>query len=144
MIKRGRTAISSKIEINKDRIYRVSDPIQLAEIFFPSKNAYRKRAAFLAVFFEIKNARNQRLETTDHIAQKYDLRQSSITKARTKMTRIGLIGKREGFWIFSTVFAKSMDNLVKKIEIYKTPANHKDDRERERLFVEMAKGQPIN
>ena len=114
MMKRGRTAISSKIEINKDRIYRVSDPIQLAEIFFPSKNAYRKRAAFLAVFFEIKNARSQRLETTDHISQKYELSQSSITKARTKMTRIGLIRKREGFWIFSTVFAKSMDNLAKK------------------------------
>jgi predicted transcriptional regulator len=122
----------------------VSDPIQLAEIFFPSKNAYRKRAAFLAVFFEIKNAQNQRLETTDHIAQKYDLRQSSITKARTKMTRIGLIRKREGFWIFSTVFAKSMDNLAKTIEIYKTAANHKDDRERERMFVEMAKGPSLS
>ena len=144
MMKRGRTAISSKIEINKDRIYRVSDPIQLAEIFFSSKNAHKKRAAFLAVFFEMKNARSQRLETTDHIAQKYELSQSSITKARTKMTRIGLIRKREGFWIFSTVFTKTLGNLAKKIEIYKTPASHKDDRERERMFVEMAKGQSLN
>ena len=137
---RAKTPISAKIEINKDKIYRISDPVQLAEIFFPSKNAHQRRAAFLAILFEIKNSPNQRLDTTDHIAKKYALSQSALTKARTKMTRIGLIRKRGGYWIFSTVFARTLENLVKKIEAHQAPAQTKDERDREKFFVEMAKG----
>jgi len=137
---RTRTPISAKIEINKDRIYRISDPIQLAEIFFPSKNARQRRAAFLAILLEIKNSPNQRLNTTDHIAKKYSLSQSALTKARTKMTRIGLIRKREGYWIFSTVFLKTIESLCEKIKAYQAPAQNRDQIDRERLFVEIAKG----
>ena len=140
MKRQAKTVVSDKIEVNKDKIYRISDPIQLAEIFFPAKNACNRRAAFLAIFFEIKNADNQRVESTDYIAGKYDLSQSSIIKARVKMSRIGLIRKRDGFWIFSTVFGKSLENLAGKIEVYKEPANTIDERNRERMFVELAKG----
>mgnify|MGYP002725820587 CR=1 FL=1 len=136
----NRKPISTKIELNKDKIYRISDPIQLAEVFFPSKNANQRRAAFLAIFFEIKNAPHQRLVTTDHIGKEYGISQSAITKARTKMTRIGLIRKRGGYWIFSTVFAKTLENMVKKIEAHQAPAQAKDERDREKTFVEMAKG----
>ena len=137
---RTKTPISAKIEVNKDKIYRISDPIQLAEVFFPSKNANQRRAAFLSIFFEIKNAPHQRLDTTDHIGKEYGISQSVVTKARAKMTRIGLIRKRGGYWIFSTVFARTLENLVKKIEAHQAPAQTKDERDREKLFVEMAKG----
>ena len=137
---RAITPISTKIEINKDKIYRISDPIQLAEIFFPSKNAHQRRAAFLAILFEIKNSPNQRLNTTDSIAKKYALSQSALTKARTKMTRIGLIRKREGYWIFSTTFFKTLEGLCEKIKAYQTPAQNRDQSDREQLFVEIAKG----
>ena len=136
----AREPISTKIEFNKDRIYRISDPIQLAEIFFPAKNAQHKRAAFLAIFFEIKNAKDQKLDTTDHIAKKYGLGQSSVTKARTKMTRIGLIRKRDGYWIYSSVFGKTLKNLITKIEAYQIPAKADQEKDRERFFIEMAKG----
>ena len=136
----GRKPISAKIEVNKDKIYRISDPIQLAEIFFPSKNAHQRRAAFLAILFEIKNSPNQRLNTTDHIAKKYSLSQSALTKARTKMTRIGLIRKREGHWIFSTTFFKILEGLCEKIKAHQTPAQNRGQIDRERLFVEIAKG----
>lgn len=140
MKRQVKTAVSDKIEVNKDKIYRISDPIQLAEIFFPAKNAHQKRAAFLAIFFEIKNAKDQKLGTTDHIAKKYGLRPSSITKSRTKMSRIGLIGKRNGYWIFSSVFFKSLENLARKIQANQAPAQNKENTDREKLFVEMAKG----
>ena len=140
MKRSAREPTSTKIEINKDRIYRISDPIQLAETFFPAKNAHQKRAAFLAIFFEIKNAKDQKLDTTNHIAEKYGLGQSSITKARTKMTRIGLIRKRDGYWLFSTVFCKSLDNLIQKIRAYQIIVHNSEERDREKLFVEMAKG----
>ena len=131
--------ISTKIEINKDKIYRISDPIQLAEIFFPAKNAHHKRAAFLAIFFEIKNSKDQKLDTTDHLAVKYDLGQSSITKARAKMVRIGLIRKRDGYWIYSSVFGKTLRNLLSKIETYQIPALSDQGKDRERFFIELCK-----
>ncbi len=56
------------------------------------------------------------------------------------MTRIGLIRKREGYWIFSTVFAKTLENMVQKIEAHQVPAQTKDERDREKIFVEIAKG----
>ncbi|RJR23645.1 MAG: hypothetical protein C4582_05280 [Desulfobacteraceae bacterium] len=136
----GREPVSTKIEVNKDKIYRISDPIQLAEIFFSAKNAHHKRAAFLAIFFEINNAKNQKLYTTDHIAEKYGLAQSSITKARTKMTRIGLIRKRDGYWIYSSVFGKTLRNLLSKIETYQIPVQTDQEKDRERFFIKMAKG----
>ncbi|MFC1828040.1 hypothetical protein ACFL0O_00325 [Thermodesulfobacteriota bacterium] len=135
----AREPISTKMEVNKDKIYRISDPIQLAEIFFPAKNAHKRRAAFLAIFFEIKNAKNQKLDTTDHIAHKYGLGQSSISKARAKMSRIGLIRKRDGYWIFSSVFGKTLKNLITKIEAYQTPAENDQKKNRERLYIEMVK-----
>ena len=138
MKRSAREPTSTKIEINKDKIYRITDPIQLAEIFFPAKNANQKRAAFLAIFFEIKNGKDQKLDTTDHIANKYGLSQSSITKARTKMTRIGLIKKRDGNWIYSSVFGKTLKNLISKIEAYQTPGQTDPEKERERFFIEMA------
>ncbi|MFC1863907.1 hypothetical protein ACFL1Z_08155 [Thermodesulfobacteriota bacterium] len=136
----AKKVISSKIEINKDKIYRISDPIQLAEIFFPAKNANRKRAAFLAIFFEIKNAEDQKLDTTDHLSTEYGLSRSSITKARTKMSRIGLIRKQDGFWIFSSVFGRTLKNLITKLETFQMPAQTDQEVSRERLYVEMAKG----
>jgi len=135
-----REPISTKIEVNKDKIYRISDPIQLAEIFFPSKNAHQKRAAFLAMFFEIKNTKDQKLDSTDHIANKYGIGQSSVTKARAKMSRIGLIRKRDGYWIFSSVFGKTLKNLITKLEGHQMPAQTDQEKKRERFYVEMAKG----
>jgi hypothetical protein len=136
----AREPISTKIEGNKDKIYRISDPIQLAEIFFPPKNAHRKRAAFLAIFFEIKNTRDQKLDTTDHIASVYGLSPSSLTKARIKMSRIGLIRKRDGYWIYSSVFGKTLKNLTTKLDAHQIPAQTDQEIKRERLYVEMAKG----
>ena len=135
-----KTGVSDKIEVNKDRIYRIADPIQLAEVFYPAKNAHQRRAAFLAIFFEVKNAQDQKLDSTDHIACKYGISQSSITKARTKMSRLGLIRKREGFWIFSTVFFNVLDKLKDKIGEYQYPLKTMERQELERTYIELAKG----
>ena len=134
------TGVSDKIEVNKDRIYRISDPIQLAEVFYPAKNAHQRRAAFLAIFFEIKNAEGQKLDSTDHIAGEYGLSQSSVTKARTKMSRLGLIRRREGWWIFSTVFLNVLNKLKEKISEYQYPSKRGEQQELERMYIEVAKG----
>ena len=126
--------------MNKGKIYRISDPIQLAEVFFPQKTANLKRAVFLAILFELKNAPGQKLATMDHIPGDYDLSQSSISKVRAKMVRIGLIRKYKGEWIFSSLFANAMSKLIEKVAIYQKPAQSVDESNRERIFVEIAKG----
>jgi DNA-binding transcriptional regulator YhcF (GntR family) len=56
------------------------------------------------VYFEIKNTPNQKLETTEHIAEKYEIHPSTIFKARTKMVRLGLIAKARYGWQFCSIF----------------------------------------
>lgn len=111
-------AYSDKIEINRSKVYTIRDPIQLAYTFYPQKTANRKRAAFLAIFFEMKNAPKQRIESTDYIADKYGLSQSSITKVRAKMVRIGLIRKIS----FETLASKWLE--VKEREVKKKSFNN--------------------
>jgi hypothetical protein len=132
---------SDKIAINRYKIYRVTDILQLAYIFYPAKNATHRRAAFIAIYFEIKNAPNQRLETTDHIADKYDLHPATIVKARTKMVRLGLITKQRYGWQFCSVFKNTLEELVRVVDRYKTPIERPSQREGEMMWVEMAKGE---
>lgn len=134
------TRHSDKIIANYNRIYKIDDPEQLAWIFFPAKNAKHRRAAFIAIFFELRNAKDQRLDSFDHIADKFDLSTSAVWKARSKMTRIGLIRKREGYWHFSTVFARSIEKLIEHLEAYQTPVSH-EDREKVFIYIEIAKGE---
>jgi hypothetical protein len=132
---------SDKIEVNRHKIYRITDPIQLSYILYPQKTANLKRAAFLAIFFELKNASKQRLESTDCIAGKYSLTQSCITKVRAKMVRIGLVRKQDYYWIFSSVFRNTLEKLLDVIEHYKAPIGSTSQEDMEMMYVEMAKGE---
>jgi len=134
------TRHSDKIIANYNKLYKIDDPEQLAWIFFPSKNAAHRRAAFIAIFFELRNARDQHLESFEFIADKYGLSASAVWKARTKMSRIGLIRKREGLWHFSTVFANALEKLIEHLESYQTPVPH-EDRNKVFIYVEVAKGE---
>lgn len=55
------------------------------------------------------------------------------------MSRIGLIRKRGGYWMFSSVFEKTLKNLIVKIVTYQVPAQTIQESKRERFFVEMAR-----
>ena len=134
------TRHSDKIIANYNKLYKIDDPEQLAWVFFPNKNAAHRRAAFIAIFFELRNSKNQRLDSFEFIADKYDLSKSAIWKARTKMSRIGLIRKREGQWHFSTVFANALEKLIEHLEAYQTPVPH-ENRDKLFIYVEIAKGE---
>jgi hypothetical protein len=134
------TRHSDKIIANYNKLYKIDDPEQLAWIFFPAKNAKNRRAAFIAIFFELRNSRHQRLDSFDFIAEKYGLSTSAVWKARTKMTRIGLIRKRGGQWHFSTVFSNALEKLIEHLEAYQTPVPQ-EDRNKVFIYVEVAKGE---
>ncbi len=132
---------SDKIEVNRYKMYRITDPLQFAYLFYPAKNATHRRAAFMAIFFEIKNAPKQRLESLDHIPDKYDLSTSTVLKARTKMVRIGLIRKCGYWWSFSSVFKNTLEKLIELTEQFKAPVERVTQLKGEAMYVEMAKGE---
>ena len=135
-----KTPASTRIDINKDRIYRTNDLEEFARIFFPHKNAHQKRAAFLAIFCTLKNSPAKKITSTDKIASEYGLSQSAVTKTRSKMVKIGLVARRQGFWQFSSVFARSLQNLNDKLESFKSPAETRDQFNKENMMIEIAKG----
>ena len=118
MKRRTRTIISTKIEANKDKIYRTGDIHDLACLIFPNRNACELRAAFILIFLSIKYHGKQKMTTSEleTIRQEKarDLSMKCLWKARAVMARIGLITKRSGYWQFSSVFSKSMMNLADK------------------------------
>jgi len=65
---------------------------------------------------------------------------STITKARVKMSRIGLITKRQGYWQFSSVFSRSLTLLTEKLNSFKTPATTRDQEKKESFMIDIAKG----
>ncbi len=56
------------------------------------------------------------------------------------MSRLGLIRKRDGAWIFSTVFCNALDRLKEKINEYQYPSKRGERQDLERMYIEVAKG----
>lgn len=132
---------SDKIEVNRYKMYRINDPLQFAYLFYPAKNATHRRAAFLAIFFAIKNAPKQRIESLDHLPEKYGLSTSTLLKARTKMVRIGLIQKNSYWWMFSGVFKNTLERLLALTDQFKAPVERPIQMKGEDMYIEMAKGE---
>ena len=132
---------SDKIEVNRYKMYRITDPIQFAYLFYPARNAAHRRAAFLAIYFEIKNAPEQRLYSLDHIPDKYGLSVSTVQKARVKMSRIGLIVRYRNGWQFSSVFRNTLEKLIELTEHFRAPVERPSQLQGEAMYVEMAKGE---
>ena len=65
MKRQGKTIISTKIEANKDKIYRTQDIHDLAYLIFPNKNAKDLRVAFIMIFLSIKYSPENKLASPE-------------------------------------------------------------------------------
>ena len=140
------THVPTFIEADCNRIRNASsDSIRLAKIIFPHSGSCLQRAGFLAIMYELRNAKNQRMSHTEMntIHETYGLSQSQVCKVRAKMKRIGLIHKYEGEWAFSNRFENSMRELSKSLSAMRAPAEDQSERRSEKLMVESAKTEPI-
>ena len=134
--------LPTKIEAAKNRIYKIDDIIKLSKIFFPQNAAKMKRASFVAIFIELRKAKEKKLRTLNRIPSKYEIPRSTFTRARSKMVHLGLIRKYGGYWIFSTGFASSMKKLADLLRVHQY-APEKDETEKEYIYVESAKNEDI-
>ena len=111
--------VSTKIELSHNRIRRIQDLDELAQVLFPTNRNHQK--TFVAIFVELKWAEDQFLPALDPIADRHGLSHRVLETVRAKMRRLGLIdhvsrfnkryGYREG-WVFSTKFAKALQSLA--------------------------------
>jgi hypothetical protein len=136
MKRQGKTIISTKIEANKDKIYRTQDIHDLAHLIFPNKNAKDLRIAFILIFLSIKYNLGNKL-TSPEIEKKRLEKQSGISqktlwKARAVMARIGIIERRDGiYWQFSSRFGRSLKNLMDKVNQFMVPTGNAGQKKKE-------------
>ena len=134
--------LPAKIEAAKYRIYKINDIVKLSKIFFPQNSAKKKRASFVAIFIELRKAKEKKLRSLNHIPSKYDIAHSIFTRARSKMTYLGIITKYGGCWMFSTGFASSMKKLAEILKVHQQ-APEKNEGHLEYIYVEAAKSEDI-
>ena len=114
--------VSTKVDLNHDKVRRASDLDELAALLFPSNKNHQK--TFLAIFVELKWAQDQFLPVLEPIAAKQNISRRTLETVRAKMRRLGLIdhvsrfnkkhGYREG-WVFSERFCHSLHILAETI-----------------------------
>lgn len=145
MKRQTRTVISTKIEANKDKIYRASDIHDIAGLIFTNKNATDLRAAFILIFLAIKYSQERKLTTSEleDIRQKKapEVSPKSMWKTRATMARIGIITRKDGiYWQFSTKFGKSLKNFAEKTARLIVPNGSKEQEHKEWFLLECTKG----
>jgi hypothetical protein len=105
---------------------------------FPGNKNHQK--IFLAIFIELKYARNEFLPTLSPLCNK-DISQRMLETVRSKMRRMGFIdhvsrfnrtyGYREG-WVFSNRFSKALNRLsdfIQNCRERKDPIQEQKDRD---------------
>ena len=141
----ARKTISTKIEANKDKIYRASDIHDIASLIFTNKNAIHLRTAFILIFLAIKYSSDRKLTTSEleDIRQNKapEVSQKSMWKTRATMARIGILTRRDGiYWQFSTKFGKSLNNLAEKTGQLMVPNGSGEQAQKEWFLLECTKG----
>lgn len=112
---------STKIELSFNKIAKLTDPADLAEVLFPGNR--NQQHAFLAVYIELKWAEYLMVPNLGEIAYKHNISRRTLERVRAKMRRMGLIdhvsrfnanhGYREG-WVLSGRFERSLRILADK------------------------------
>jgi hypothetical protein len=113
---------STKIELSFNKIARLADLSDLAELLFPGNR--NQQHAFLAVYIELKWPDHHMVPRLSEIARKHEITKRTMERVRAKMRRIGLIdhvsrfnaryGNREG-WVLSSRFENSLRHLAEKV-----------------------------
>lgn len=113
---------STKIDISFNRIARLADLSDLAELLFPGNR--NQQHTFLAILITLKWADHHMVPNLGEIARQHGISRRTLERVRSKMRRMGLIdhvsrfnaayGYREG-WVLSGRFGRSLKELAEKL-----------------------------
>ena len=133
--------IPSKIDYSFNKIARLQDLNDLAEILFPGNRNHQR--AFLAVFVELKWYGKGLLPELAFVVEKYGVSPRTLERVRAKMRRLGIIdhvsrfskkyGYKEG-WVLSTRFEEALWKLSERYQILLgREGKHREQRDRDSL-----------
>lgn len=114
---------STRIELSFNRIARLQDAGDLAELLFPGNR--NQQHCFLVIWFSLKWADRGMVPNLSAVATEQGITRRSFERVRAKMRRLGLIdhvsrfdksyGYREG-WTLSRRFGRSLRVLAERVE----------------------------
>ena len=126
---------NTKIDLNHNKIARMNGLDDLARTLFPGNKNHQR--TFLAIFVELKWAKDQFLPALDPIANKHDISRRTLETVRAKMRRMGIIdhvsrfnkkhGYREG-WVFSKRFERALERLAQISRRFREDAHNSQQR----------------
>jgi hypothetical protein len=135
---------STKIEWSFNKIAKLADSADLAEMLFPGNR--NQQHGFLVLWISLKWAHHRMVPNLASIVRKYGMSRRTFERVRAKLRRLGLIdhvsrfnarhGYREG-WVLSTRFEHSLKTLADKIERLKDPAI--GSRDKDEMLLEFAR-----
>jgi hypothetical protein len=136
---------STKIELSFNKITRLTDLSDLAELLFPRNR--NQQYAFLVVWLAIKWADHRIVPNLAYAAKQHEVSRRTLERVRAKMRRMGLIdhvsrfNAKHGYWegwVFSRQFERGLRELAEKVAGLKDPAV--GSREKDVLLLQLLDG----
>ena len=134
---------STRIEVSFNKIARLDDLADLAELLFPGNR--NQQHAFLDVWLAIKWADHHMVSNLGKVVRQHGISKRTLERVRAKMRRMGLIdhvsrfgaryGYREG-WVLSNRFERALQELACKVADLKDAS--KGSRDKDGLLLEYA------
>jgi len=113
---------STKIEWSFNKIARLKDSADLAEMLFPGNR--NQQHAFLAVWLALKWSDHRMVPNLGEIARQHGITKRTLERVRAKIRRIGLIDRVSRFnasydghegWVLSRRFERSLRELADRL-----------------------------
>jgi hypothetical protein len=134
---------STRIEIAFNKIARIGDASDLAELLFPGNR--NQQHAFLVIWFLLKWDNPGLVPNLSEPAQEYGISRRTLERVRAKLRRLGLIdhvsrfnarhGYHEG-WVNSPRFEHSLRQLADQVAALRSAG--KGAREKDELLLQLA------
>jgi len=130
----------TKIDISFNRVHRLQDLNDLAQILFPGNRSHQR--AFLAVFVEVKWHGKGPLPSLAFVCKKHGISPRTLERVRAKMRKLGIIDHVSRFnkkysykegWVFSTRFERSLERLSAQVAAFR---ENKDKEQRDRAALD--------
>jgi len=134
---------STRIELAFNKIARLNDASDLAELLFPGNR--NQQHAFLVIWFSLTWAGTGLVPNLNEPAQQFGISRRTLERIRAKLRRLGLTdhvsrfnarhGYREG-WVLSPRFEHSLQQLADKVVALRSAGT--GSREKDELLLQLA------
>jgi hypothetical protein len=135
---------STKIDWSFNKIAKLADSADLAEMLFPGNR--NQQHAFLVLWISLKWADHRMVPNLASVVRKSGVSRRSFERVRAKLRRLGLIDHvsrfnarhsyREG-WVVSTRFQRSLNQLAAKAAELADPGQ--GSREKDEMLLDFAR-----